>query len=68
MAEHAPIVLEFPGTRMIRYTFPLRPDLDVILVLPQDLHVEEVARLECFLLSLVSENVQRGPDCASRGR
>ena len=59
MAEHDPIVLEFPGTRMIRYTFPLRPDQDIVLVLPQDLRVEEVARLECFLLSLVSEKVER---------
>ena len=56
MVEHKPIVLDFPGTGMMRYLFPLRPDLDVILVLPQDLHVEEVARLECFLLSLVSEH------------
>ena len=56
MADHQLIVLEYPGTGMMRYPFPLRPDLDVVLVLPKTLHVDEVARLECFLLSLVSEH------------
>ena len=56
MADHDSMVLDFPGTGMMRYLFPLRPDLDVLLILPQDLHVKEVVRLECFLLSLVSEH------------
>ena len=60
MVEHKPIVLEFPGTGMLQYLFPLRPDLDVVLLLPQDLRIKEVARLECFLLSLVSEEVENG--------
>lgn len=60
MVEHKPIVLEFPGAGMLHYFFPLRPDLDVVLLLPQDLRIKEVARMECFLLSLVSEEVENG--------
>ena len=43
----------FPGTNMLKYPFPLRPECMVRLVLPRDLTLAEVARLTDFMRALV---------------
>jgi hypothetical protein len=43
----------YPGTKMVRYEFPLRPDCTVVMVLPNDLTVAETRRLKQFMLSLI---------------
>ena len=43
----------FPGTNLLEYPFPLRPDCFARLVLPRDLTLAEVARLTDFMRALV---------------
>lgn len=47
--------IEYPATGLVQYVFPLRPDLDVRLILPRDLTMAEVRRLEAFLHALQAD-------------
>ena len=42
-----------PGTNMIEYSFPIRPDANAYLTLPRDLSVNESRRLTAFLETLI---------------
>jgi len=46
---------ELEGTNLIAYSFPLRKDCIVHLVLPKDLAQLEVVKIEQFLKTLVTE-------------
>lgn len=52
---------DYPGTDLLDYTFPLRADVSVKLVLPRSLTLREVERLRAFLLTLVDVNATQFP-------
>jgi hypothetical protein len=49
-----------PGTNLIEYSFPLRPDHTVFLTLPRDLRLNEVRRITAFLETLIDITATSG--------
>jgi len=43
---------EYPATGLVEYVFPLRKNQNVRLILPRDLTMAEVKRLEAFMLAI----------------
>ena len=52
--------IEYPATGLVEYVFPLRRSLEVRLILPRDLTMAEVRRLEAFMRALVVDEAADG--------
>ena len=46
------VIIEYPGTGMIRYPFPLRNGVEAVVVLPRDVTLREVRRLVAMMEAL----------------
>jgi len=58
---------QLPGTNLIEYGFPLRPDHTVFLTLPRDLRLNEARRIAAFLETLIDVTATSGFDPEVRG-
>lgn len=45
-------MMEYPGTNMVQYEFPIRPGMVAKIALPKDLKMTEVMRLRAFMMTL----------------